>query len=69
MGWFGDARTVDAHLTFADQFGGQAARFEKPRMPQPFIDAIRYDLPLSAIKAANGLSGSSGLSFLAGAAE
>jgi|GEM_PF-5441123 len=70
MRGFGNAGAVDAQFAFAHQFRGQAARFEKPRMPKPLIYAIAaQDLPFSAINAANGLSGSNGLSFLAGAAE
>lgn len=62
-GRFADRRAIHADLTRADHPGGKAARFEKPRVPQPFIQPdcgsrIGQSLLNPANAAANGLSGS-----------
>jgi hypothetical protein len=35
-----DTLPIQVNLAAVDRGGGQAARFEKPRMPKPFIEAM-----------------------------
>lgn len=72
-GWFADMRPIHAHLASGDNFAGKAAGFEKPRVPQPFVNPLAgvvahpFFRPASA--AAKGLSGSIRSFFLSGRAE
>jgi len=81
MGGFRHLVAIHTHMPGRNQLGRQAARFEKPRMPKPFVQADfgRYlaqasapDQPLSFSPiraAANGLSGSICSFFFCGLAE
>jgi len=62
-GRFADGLAVDTQLAARDNPGGKAARFEKPSLPEPFVQPdcwarVRQSFLKPARAAANGLSGS-----------
>jgi len=69
-----DRLAIDTHPAGADQPGGQAPGLEKARLPKPLVQPDRlgrvgHSVLNPASAAANGLSGSIGLSFFGGRAS
>ena len=66
---FADRLAIDTYFSRTDDARSKAARFEEPRMPQPFVQTdcrpvLGQSFLNPAKAAANGLSGSIAFSFL-----